>query len=696
MATFAPVPEGEHRGHASRRADIQGLRALAVALVVAFHADLPVPGGYVGVDLFFVISGFVIGAMLLRQFARTGGLSFGGFYTRRARRLLPALALLTTVTALAAIALLGPLGPQRQSGRTGIAASLFSANIQLSRVPGGGYFDLSTDTNAFLHTWSLSVEEQFYLLFPAFLLVSWKLASRVRGWSRRGAFALVAVATLASFALSTLTTMRPSARLGTTFAFYSALSRAWEFGAGVLLAIAAPRLARLHPAAAAVSALAGAGLVAYAALAFDGQTEFPGVAALVPVIGAVLLIAAGQAGWKPLVRTLSVRPAVWVGDVSYGWYLWHWPFIVFATALWPGRPWVLVVAALAALLPTAASYRWLENPVRFDDRIVGRRVLALAAVCILVPIAACVGLLAANRALRSSDEVTAYATAMRLHADRVRGCDQPTPIAARTDTDRCTWTADRGAARGAGPVYLVGDSNAGQFTEPVVAAARAEGHDVTVATSAGCPLVDVGIVKRNNRRFDTDQCLRSTTASRRTLAERKPALVVLAASSAEYVGDPSIELRDPLTGERSTDEQEKAAIWERGVNRVVTDLAEAGVPSVVVKTIPQLGTALGDDWKGEVCPAVQILRKACGGSGDRAAIAREQAPADRAEERAVADVPESTTAEVADVVCSPTRCATYRDGRWIYRDATHLTVDGAELLTDRFAQVIRSRARPTG
>jgi len=187
---------------------------VAIVLVVAFHAGLAVPGGFVGVDMFFVISGYVIAAMLLRRGGPSGSVGFADFYTRRARRLMPAFALLGVVVAVASMAVLGPLGPQQATAKTGSAASILVANVQLSRVGVAGYFGLAAEANAMLHTWSLSVEEQVYLVFPAFLLVAWRLARRfpIRRSSRATLFALVSVATGASFVLSLLTSYHGGAR----------------------------------------------------------------------------------------------------------------------------------------------------------------------------------------------------------------------------------------------------------------------------------------------------------------------------------------------------------------------------------------------------------------------------------------------------------------------------------------------------
>jgi peptidoglycan/LPS O-acetylase OafA/YrhL len=245
----------------ARRSDIQGLRALAVLLVVAFHADLPIPGGFIGVDVFFVISGFVITSMLVRQL-EAGRMSFALFYARRFRRLLPALAVLTTATMLLSAALLSPLGPQQATAGTGFAASTFLANIQLSLFGGGDYFDLAAETNAVLHIWSLSVEEQFYFVFPALLFLAWHSAKR-----NRAALIITAV-TAASFAYSCYATYYHA--IGVT-AFYSPAARVWEFGVGSLLALAAPVLVRLGARLAHALGIIGVGLVG--ALAASRQRQ---------------------------------------------------------------------------------------------------------------------------------------------------------------------------------------------------------------------------------------------------------------------------------------------------------------------------------------------------------------------------------------------------------------------------------------
>jgi len=684
------VGSEEARARPPRRRDIQGLRAVAVALVVAFHAGIPPAGGYIGVDVFFVISGFVVGGLLLRELGRGDGLGFRAFYARRVRRLLPALALMSTVVAVASLVFLSPLTTQRSTARTGIAASLFVANVQLASVPKAGYFGVASSTNALLHTWSLSVEEQFYLGFPALLAGLWWLASR-RGASpvrRRVVVAVLVVLTAVSFALSVLTTLHPSERLGTSFAFYMAPSRAWEFAVGVLLAFAARRLARIPEPAAIALGVVGAAAIAVGAATFDATTPFPGWAALVPVVGTALLLAAGTATDRGPARLLALRPVVWVGDVSYGWYLWHWPLIVFAAVLWPGRRDVLVLAALGSLVPTVLSYRYVENPIRFAPAAPARRVVPLLAVCVLVPIAAFAGVLAASDAQLRSTALRRFAHEIREHEDRVRGCDAPEPLAARTAED-CTWLAD--APKGG--IYLVGDSNAGHLTEPMAAASDDAGYDLTVATSAGCPFADV-IRRSELNPFDGDACREAVNDSVDELVRRQPSLVVLAQSSSEWINDPTQALVDPETGAVARTAEAKAAAYEAGLRRVLVELDEAGVPTAVVHTVPQFGATLGDGWKAETCAAIQISLDRCGGTRSLAGVQREQAAAVQAEEGAAAGLDAAATIGFNDVLCPDGTCRTSRGDLRLYRDATHLTVDGAELLAPALGDLIDQQAVP--
>jgi peptidoglycan/LPS O-acetylase OafA/YrhL len=602
-------------------------------LVVAYHAGLPVPGGFSGVDVFFAISGFVITATLLRELTSEGRIHLLRFYGRRVRRLLPALAVMLSVVAVLGT-LASPLAAQRTGALTGIAASFFGANVYLTQLS-TGYFDVSSTLDPLLHTWTLAVEEQFYLVFPLLLLIGWACSRR------RAAVALVAAISIGSFAAAV-------ALAGTSLGFYSAFTRAWEFGAGALVALAAPWLARVPPRFAAL--LGVLGLVAIGVTSV-GVRETAGDPRdiLLAVGGASALLLAGRG---PAARLLSTPPAVWIGNLSYGWYLWHWPLIVFAGALWPGVGGAVLAAAALSLLPAWLSYRFVENPIRHGTRFRGRAVLALAGTCVAVPVAASVGLLAANDVLLRSPAIGSWQAARAVHADQTRGCDSPERL------ERCLWRA----ASSRGRVALVGDSQAGQFTEPVVQAAGQAGYDAVVATLNACPF---GAVEVTRAPAKSQACSRFNTATMAALTRMRPDVVVLASRSDFYVNDVAGRARE----------------WQRGLTSVIERLNAVGAHVIVVHPIPRLEAA------PQGCAPLTIIVKACSGAVSRPFAERERQLAVSAERAAVAGARDATAIDFDDLLCSAQRCAGAHAGTWTYRDSNHLTVSGSLLLTERFSQL---------
>ncbi len=355
------------------RPDLEGLRAIAVTLVLLYHAAVPgFGGGYVGVDVFFVLSGFLISGLLLRELDTTGRISLPAFYARRLRRLLPAVALLIVVTVVVSVVVLSPLRAGDVAA-DGVAAALYASNLRFA-FQATDYLQSELAPSPLLHLWSLGVEEQFYLFWPALLLlVAGSRSDRVR---RIGALAAVVVVT--SFALSLWLTTASA-----PWAFFSLPSRAWELGIGALLAVGATRLAVLPRPAATAAGWLGLVMIAAAGVIIDTSTPFPGVAALLPTIGTALAMLPGMGG-VPVgpARLLGWHPARFLGRISYSLYLWHWPLLVLPTAV-AGEtlPLPVRVGLMLAAIPIAASsQRWLEEPIR-RGRLVGtvpRRNLALA------------------------------------------------------------------------------------------------------------------------------------------------------------------------------------------------------------------------------------------------------------------------------------------------------------------------------
>jgi peptidoglycan/LPS O-acetylase OafA/YrhL len=355
------------------RPDIEGLRAVAVLLVLLYHAAVPgFGGGYVGVDVFFVLSGFLITGLLLRELERTGSISLPSFYARRLRRLLPAVALLIVVTVAVSVVVLSPLRAGDVAA-DGVAAALYASNLRFA-VQATDYLQSELAPSPLLHLWSLGVEEQFYLFWPALLL----LATRAGGNLRVRVGILAAVVVGASFALSAWLTMENA-----PWAFFSLPTRAWELGIGALLAVGAGQLAAMRRPIARAAGWLGLGMIVASALLIDTSTPFPGGAALLPVLGTALAMLPGMrdTGEAPA-RYLGWRPARFLGRISYSLYLWHWPMLVLPTAVAGDTlPLPVRVGLMVAAIPVAyASQRWLEDPIR-RGRLVGvvpRRNLALA------------------------------------------------------------------------------------------------------------------------------------------------------------------------------------------------------------------------------------------------------------------------------------------------------------------------------
>jgi len=341
-------------GEPGRRAEIDGLRAVAVLVVVLFHADLGFPGGYVGVDVFFVLSGFLVTRLIWLDL-RAGRFSLARFFERRARRILPALALVTLATLAAGWLLLLP-DEYADLGRSAAAQALLGANVHFWRTV--DYFSRPAEQQPLLHTWSLSLEEQFYLLIPFLLLAVFRLRSRRRP--------VVAIAVLGVLLAGSFTSsVAGVARLGTA-SFYLLPDRAWEFllGSAVALLPAGGLATRraLHEAL----GWLGLALVVLPALAYDERTPFPGLAALPPCAGTALFLWSNATSRNTAGKLLSLRPLVIVGLLSYSLYLWHWPLLAF------GRVWSLgplsltqrAVLLAAALVLAALSWHLVEQPFR--------------------------------------------------------------------------------------------------------------------------------------------------------------------------------------------------------------------------------------------------------------------------------------------------------------------------------------------
>lgn len=470
------------------RSDIEGLRAVAVLLVIGAHAGVPwLAGGFVGVDVFFVLSGFLITGLLLRELAGTGTIAFGSFYLRRLRRLMPALVLMVLVSSLLSTIVLSPIEQLPQASAAAMAA-LWMSNIHFALAQ-LDYFAAGTDTNLFLHTWSLGVEEQFYLIWPLLLLgLAGKRLERIERC--RAAMAVLVVLGLVASCM--LTPRYPQ------WAFYMMPLRAWEFAAGALiwpgLRGRVPVLPGTRASMAVVQTTGWTGLamVIIPALVYGPGTTYPGWRAVVPVFGAVAIVWAGSQGdGIGVARLLSVRPMQGLGRISYSWYLWHWPVLLLAT-WWAGSHDSLVRAGAVAMAFVIAlvSYRCVEYPLRHQSWwLTKQRAAWMGAVAVMM-LACLLSSQWSDVASSRVDEPASHRYAQArsdLPIIYAQGCDD----FFRSSTIHPCVFGKQGAAH---TVVLMGDSIAGQWFPAAVKLFDNPDWRVVVLTKSACPMVDESFV----------------------------------------------------------------------------------------------------------------------------------------------------------------------------------------------------------
>jgi peptidoglycan/LPS O-acetylase OafA/YrhL len=484
---------GEGAGGGGFRSDLEGLRGVAVGLVVLYHAGLlHLSGGFVGVDVFYVLSGFFITGILLREHAATGRISLAGFYARRMRRLLPAAGLTIAVTVLASYLILPPLR-FAVVGRDAIAAALYVSNIRFAQFA-TDYLNAGGAPSPLLHFWSLGVEEQFYALWPL-LLIGLLLLGRRR---------LVGVALALVFAASLACSVWLTS-YSQPWAFFTLPSRAWELALGALIALAGSRLSQLAAGLRVLAGWIGLALVVGSGYALSSHTVFPGYAALMPVLGSGLVIAGGVSARAGVSALLSLRPLRALGRWSYSLYLWHWPLITLAAAHRGGTLplWERIALVAAAVPLSALSYRFVETPFRRSPALARKPRYGLAAgVAISAAAAACglaLVLVRGPLGVGTAPPPGAVPAAQWAAATVVPANVQPALSAAQGDlpvvyTDGCHLSfaathsppcvfGDTSAKR---TVVLFGDSHAAQWFPALDEIAQQQHWRLEVLTKSSC------------------------------------------------------------------------------------------------------------------------------------------------------------------------------------------------------------------
>ncbi|MEF8760921.1 MAG: acyltransferase family protein [Candidatus Accumulibacter sp. UW25] len=570
------------------RPDIDGLRAIAIIPVVFYHADFPgFSGGFVGVDVFFVISGFLITALLFNEAVATGSVSLSTFYARRVRRLMPASLLVVVVTVLLGALFMPPASvEQRSLARSAMALAFFVSNFYFFTMT-EGYFDDPSFTLPLLHTWSLAVEEQYYLVWPLIMLLLFHFfrTSQEEGRMRRRV--QVALVMMGTVSLALCVASTPNAR---SFAFYLLPSRVWEFALGGLVGLSGAAFqARLRGWGNAL-AVVGLALIVASVLLFDTSTPFPGWAATLPVSGSAALIAGMTANRQGVVsRLLACRPMVFIGLLSYSWYLWHWPLLSLYRIHHLGDRDVTANVVLVTLALGLAwlTYVWVERPIRVRRPwlFLGVRPTLLAGGAMSMMMLFTAAGLWAWRYHQGSTE--SYRWVMEARSDRVRNpldCSIPARPAGDLPFEECSSGADKHHPR----ILLWGDSHALHLL-PMLTEAFPDRAVYQLTRPACMPLI-----VQESSTSEANSCLEfNQRVLQEILALKKNGLesVVIAARWALYFGYPAVPDVRQAGGSVQADAaimaQLRADVQGR-VDATLAALERAGLRVLVIAPIPGL------------------------------------------------------------------------------------------------------------
>lgn len=647
------VSSAGHARHFHYRAAVDGLRGVAVLAVLGFHAFPEiVSGGYVGVDVFFVISGFLITSIIARQLIHQD-FSFADFYWRRVRRLFPALILVLAITLALGWVLLLP-DELKQLGKHASAAAAFLANFALWRE--SGYFDTAAEFKPLLHLWSLGIEEQFYLLWPAVLVTLWK--------RRMTLLIILAALVIASFALSVH--LAQSAPLAN---FYWPAPRFWELGAGCLLA-----LLREHPrypgdVAKAddhrfldfgrnILPVAGLALILASIVEFDATTAFPGWPALLPVVGSLLILATPENAWLHR-HVLGSRPLVWTGLISYALYLWHWPLLSFLNILEAGSPPITnrwIALGLSFLLAWL-TYRYIELPARRHKD--SRFNLRLAASAAAAGVAGLIIYAGGGFAQRFDADVQALHHGPRRDLQCVARLEAGAPI------NYCRTTSAQPPS-----ILFLGDSKAHAIYE-VAAPLLAQTHSVMLLGRGGCP--PMLNVHATGYDLNEQECEQVWHTFVRYAHQHKPKVVIVVGNGSFLITNPNIQLI--RHGASATESKE--AIFEYGIRSLLGELTKFS-RVIYLGEIPGFATAPSCFLRAFRLPTTQ-----CYPERDRTEVELAMAPYNRILTRVQSAFPAVQLVDAVAVLCASNVCSQWPPGKPIlYSDDIHLSTAGARLLVE--------------
>ena len=610
---------------------IQGLRAMAALLVTLYHAKW-LSGGFIGVDIFYVISGFLITGLLLREMERTGNLDFKEFYARRFKRLLPTSFFVLGITAILSWMLL-PATMRSSLGRDTIAAGLYVSNYLFAWWQ-ADYQNLDATPSPVIHYWSLAVEEQFYLIWPLLILLFFKFSKYLK--RTRVLLLCVASVTLVSFIYSIYLTENAP-----IWAFYSLPTRAWELGIGAILALT-PKFKSKR-----VVGLIGFAFLIIGSFMFNDSTAFPGLNALLPVLGTVLLIATINT-WPPFLNDVAnSRISQWLGEISYPLYLWHWPLLVLPST-YLSRPLAIherLFAIAATIIIADLTHRFIEEPFR-HRKILPFVVYKRAGIATGLSVLLGILIMFSNSDRLDISGINGAVSLQQIKARPLVYEDGCHANYAQTESGACEY----GKLDSDKVMVLYGDSHAAQWFPALVEIANRSGYKLVSLTKSACPSVDT---RRNNQgAFKMSRCAKWRENSIKRIQALNPEVLIM--SSFQYFAAPP-EIPD------------RTKWWNDGQRKLLASVKNASSNLIYITDTPH---PLRDI---PACLANYSITK-CNTS----------------ERSKNLSIPGFKVIDPNPWLCSRT-CPAVRDGVVAYRDASHISVDMAIALIPRLTQSLREQ-----
>jgi peptidoglycan/LPS O-acetylase OafA/YrhL len=646
----------------SVRKDVEILRAIAIIFVILFHSLPQASGGFIGVDIFFVISGFVIGRQLIRRANENQRGFFKDFYIARVKRLFPSLFVMITIVFVVSLLLVDPIKGQQRTAATALLSMIGMSNAYIA-LNSGGYFDTLASLNPLLHTWSLGVEEQTYLFFPLLVFLAFRKGSR--NFERRATKAI-------SFLLgiSLLLALFPLSQYPAILGFYSPIIRFWQFGIGLVLAVLENSSYKYNRRI--LQFLGNCGIVILISSLFfiKPTANWPNSFSLFPTLGTAAIIFASSASLPVLMRILSNKITFFVGKLSYSLYLWHWPLISFGKLLFPSISWIGLAAGLLSFLPAFLSFKFIEMPLRYSNWNLRLKASAVVACCLFCAAGFSAWLVGGfpQKAVKIFRDVNVSSTAFE-DACFIGSVDAIISIKSSINR-QCSV----GQGPSESPIYLVGDSTAQQFKQVLTGIYLDQNRKVTSLTAPSCtPFPGLRMSMMNEQESTFSHCDVYALVAKKYLLEVTPGTIFVSTLD-EYYWSKEVKL-ETTNGLKTNSENLKLKYFYLSADSWLKSMYNHGHSVVFIRPLPNFRIK-EQVWSPYRCNFIEFWLNECMAEFDRETIENQQMPY----LKAISRLSSKYRASIVDIwpeFCTNSFCSPIQGGKAVYLDSKHLTQNGS-------------------